>query len=314
MQRLGLLISAVLAVGSSFAMNEFGDLGTAKGKHPEFFRPGTVAKATLGGAEWYVYCGDAEKCFKEETDSELYEEAEVQAKMNFFNHFAKKDPGVKVDVKGAVKMYQCADDALRLVVMGVPVKNVVVTPGAKKNSTIPAKKVAAVVPASEKGNAGAQQPVKASEPVAVDLKNEQKKIVPISKDEPAKPIRPVAEAKETQVSDADKLSILRERLEKTPQDYHLRIRMARIFARQGNVKRALNNYSDAARLMDLDAMRSDADMVADLFEVAKYEDQNGDGAKALKHYRILLKMGNRDISRYANSRISDLLLSNRVSP
>ena len=310
MQRLGLLISAVLAVGSSLAMNEFGDLGTAKGKHPDFFRPGTVVKASLGGVEWYVYCGDAEKCFKDESDSELYEEAEVQAKMNFFNHFAKKDPGVTVDVKGAVKMYQCADGVQRLVVMGVPVKNVVVTPGVKEKTVTPTEKKTVVVQAPVKVNASVQKPVGASKSVAVDLKAEQKQIVPISKGEAARPVRPVVEDKETSVSDADKLEVLRERLEKTPRDYHLRIRMARIFARQGNVKRALNNYSEATRLMDLDAMRSDADMVADLFEVAKYEDQNGDGAKALKHYRILLKMGNRDISRYANSRISNLLLRN----
>lgn len=284
MQRLGLLISVVLAAGSSFAMNEFGDLGTAKGKHPDFFRPGTVAKASLGGSEWYVYCGDAEKCFKDESDSELYEEAEVQAKMNFFNHFAKKDPAVKVEVKGAVKMYQCADGAQRLVVMGVPVKNVVVTTEAKKEDPPPAEKKPAVAPAPVKADASVQKPVEAPKSVAVDLKNE--------------------------LSDADKLEILRGRLEKMPCDYHLRIRMARIFARQGKIKRALNNYSEAARLMDFDAMRLDADMVCALFEVAKYEDQNGEGARALKHYRILLKMGNRDISRYANSRISDLLLHN----
>ena len=292
MQRFGLLIFAVLVVGMCPARNEFGELDSAKSKHPEFFRPGAVVKATLNGEEWYVYCGDAEKCFKEEEDSELYEEAEVQAKMNFFNHFAKKDPEVKVEVKGALKMYSCADASLRLVVMGVPVKNVIVTPGVKRSEKEEEVKVVAVV--------APQKEVASPKPIEPAKETSGVESVPVEKSAAVEGCAPEDEI----------LNILRQRLEKNPKDFHLHIRIARIYVRRGSVKEALNEYSATVRLMDFDSMRFDEKMIEDLFEVAKFEDENGEGAKALKHYRILLKMGDSDISKYANARISYLLLHN----
>ena len=148
MQRLGLLIFLMSALSSGFAMNEFGEVATVKKTHPDFFRPGVVSKTQLNGEDWYVYAGDAEKCFKEETDAELYEEATVQAKMNFFNHFAKQDPKVKVQVVGALTLYRVEEGTMRITVLGVPVKNVTISTASDDDGS------------RADGEAGASEPVR----------------------------------------------------------------------------------------------------------------------------------------------------------
>ena len=110
-----------------------------------------------------------------------------------------------------------------------------------------------------------------------------------------------------EISDTEKLKILRARLVKNPGDFHTRIRMAKIFDLQGNEKRALRNYSDAARLL-VQAKDALADEKIDaLSEIASYEEEHGAGALALKHYRALQRMGGKGAA-IATSRISRLLL------
>lgn len=326
MQRLGLLISAVLFALSGFSYNEFGNLGDVRAKHPEFFKPGVVTVAQLNQKEWYVYCGDAEKCLSEETDDELYEEAQVQAKMNFFNHFAKEDPGVKVEVSGARRLYQCADKEMRFVVMGVPVGNVVVKPSAP-TTPVQEKKVAEAValdtPEAMKQNKAVQSCQTDGgelngllpESGAGDKKPEGKLENPktIAKVECGAPKeqkmpRPSVQAVQEETTDEEKLVILRQRLEVHPEDYRLRMRMARIFARQGRVRRAFNNYRDAAGLLINDGTVANVDKAAELLEIAQYEELAQEYSLALKHYRIALRLGDKEISKKANRRISDLLL------
>lgn len=304
MGRLGLILCCALALVSGYAKDEFGPCAEAKSKHHEFFKPGAVIETLLGSEPWYVYCGDAEKCFSEETDSELFQEAEVQAKSNFYEHFVKltQDRGVKVTVQRARRMYQCADGKMRYVVMGVPKSGVAVSAQSQKP-------VAPTCPRSD--------------PI-VKTNKEQSPCLPASasyisseKVPDDKPVTPAAEKVEeknkdgttdTAMSEEEKLNVLRARLERRPGDFHTRIRMARIFKSQGKTTRALRNYYDAARLIILDEYTSAEDKVDDLREVAEFEESVGAGSFALKHYRAIQRFRIPEHAKYATQRISDLLL------
>lgn len=302
----GLMILAALCATMCFAKDEFGDLASAKAQHPEFFKPGSVLEASLNGAPWYVYCGDAERCFKDETEEELYQEAEVQAKTLFWEYFAKKDKSTKVSVSGSRRMYQVADGAMRYVVMGVPKSGVKVTKGAAfaPAASAPVKPVTAPVPAKPVTVPVSSQPI-GNTPVAVSVP------------QPAKPVeqkkteeRESVKSEEATVAldDDGKLAILRARLEKKPLDFRCRIRMAKIFNAQGNERRALRNYVDAARLIVLDEYTANEDKVDDLLEVAQYAEALGVGGLALKYYRVLQRMCVPSHTAIATSKISRLLL------
>ena len=323
MRRFGLLILSALLAVSGHAKDEFGCLGDVRAKHPDFFKPGVVSIAKLNQEDWYVYCGDAEKCLDSETDDELYEEAQVQAKMNFFNYFAKKDPAVKVDVVGARIMYRCADKELRLVVMGVPAKGVTVRPGAPKAAA--GVEVEAAGPPEpnasvnqnkailKEGNAPSEADgsvAKAETPVVKAdgsvSKGEECARNPEKNDSGR---QETPQCSQDDISDDEKLDILRERIMANPGDYRIRARMARIFARQGKVRRALNNYNDAIRLLIANPGVPDYDRAVVIMETAQYEEaQAGEYALALKHYRMVLRMGGAELAKKANDRISFLLL------
>lgn len=303
--KIGLMVLAALCAAACFAKDEFGDLASAKAQHPEFFKPGSVLETSLNDAPWYVYCGDAERCFKDETEEELYQEAEVQAKTLFWEYFAKKDKSTKVSVSGSRRMYQVADGAMRYVVMGVPKSGVKVTKGAAFAPVVPApaKPVATPVPVK---SVVAPAPARSVENVPV--------VAPAPAS--AKPVerKPVerkcaaSEEASATLDDDGKLAILRARLEKKPLDFRCRIRMARIFNAQGNERRALRNYVDAARLIVLDEYTANEDKVDDLLEVAQYAEALGAGGLALKYYRVLQRMRVPSHAAIATSKISRLLL------
>jgi len=290
MRRLGLMIVLLVAASAAMAENEFGDCAAARAAHPDFFRPGVVTIAALNGEDWYVYCGDAEKCFKEESDSELYEEAAVQAKMNLFNYFAKDNPGVRVEVSFARKMYQYPDGAFRCVVMGAKRSDVKVTSGGDMSK-------------STNGDAGKDVPLCVDAPRA--KMESVKKGTSVEERENATDGQKIPDA----MTLDEKIVILLSRIEKNPEDFHTHIRLARLFVKQGKQDRALRHYGQAAAIMLPNATALLPDDVDDLLESAKYEESHGELARALKHYRAVLRTGgNPDAVRYANGRVSTLLL------
>ncbi len=286
MKALVLLIFCLLCGLTCLALGEFGEFQAARQSHPEFFRPGVVEDARLGDEPWYVYCGEAEKCFDEEQASELYEEAEVQAKLNFYSYFQKreKNPAVKVGVVAARKLYQFTEGNMYYVVLGVPKSGVSVS-----------------VPVANP-----------APPVIVQTKPISQPSLPLAQAVVSPVGQPAAESpsnvkQPNEIGDAEKLKILRARLVKNPGDFHTRIRMAKIFDSQGNERRALRNFSDAARLLVQAKDVPVSEKIDVLNEIASYEESHGAGALALKHYRALQRMGGKGAA-IATSRISRLLL------
>lgn len=333
MKMLGLMICSVFGGLACFALGEFGEFNSIRQSHPEFFRPGVVEDAHLGDEPWYVYCGEAEKCFNEEQDSELYEEAEVQAKLNFYSYFQEKEknPSVKVGVATARKLYQFAEGKMYYVVLGVPKSGVSVSVPVAKSAppvTVTVQNRSTPQPSLSLSHAAVstvEKSVKTQTPhsTAQTVVSEQT-CTPVSQpvtsgggtvaadsvvsavDQPVAEA-PAGEAQPDEISDAEKLKILRARLAKNPGDFHTRIRMAKIFDLQGNKKRALRNYSDAARLLVQAKDIPVGEKVDALSEIASYEEIHGAGALALKHYRVLQRMGGKGAA-IATSRISRLLL------
>ncbi len=328
MKTLGLLSLCLFCGLTCLALGEFGEFQAARQSHPEFFRPGVVEDARLGDEPWYVYCGEAEKCFNEEQDSELYEEAEVQAKQNFYSYFQKKEnnPAVKVGVATARKLYQFTEGKMYYVILGVPKSGVSVSvPVAKPVSPVtvlnkptppPAPPFYPVAAPPAKETIKPQNPHSTIHAVA-----SQPTVTPVSQPVTSSGVlagivpaagQPAVEApadrkQPDETSDAEKLKILRARLVKNPGDFHTRIRMAKIFDSQGNKRRALRNYSDAARLLVQAKDVAVGEKVDVLSEIASYEENHGAGALALKHYRALQRMGGKGAA-IATGRISRLLL------
>lgn len=302
------LASMVLVAGlavTGLAHDEFGPLAEAKVRHPEFFEAGAVLEASLGNDIWYVYCGDAEKCFSEETDSELYQEAEIQAKTNFLEYFVRqeKTKSVSVSVSGARRMYELAADNMRYVVMGAPKASVRVA----ISQVVPAPDVPVTavkdVPKESKPLPIANVPAQGDCPVDGGMSTESEK--------PALRVAPPTDKpsdENEEMGDEEKLNILRARLERRPDDFNVRMRMARIFARQGKPKRAVRNYADAVRMMVVDVYTDRDEMASAVCEAAEFEERNGAGALALKHFRVLQRIGNQQQIAKATGRISFLLL------
>ena len=341
MKTLGLLTFYLLCGLTCLALGEFGEFQSARQSHPEFFRPGVVEDARLGDESWYVYCGEAEKCFNEEQDSELYEEAEVQAKLNFYSYFQKKEknPAVKVGVATGRKLYQFTEGKMYYVVLGVPKSGVSVSvPVAKPAPPVSVQKKPISqpsIPAAQAVASPAKQtekpqtphptaPTVVSKPTVTPVSppvtsaNQGAAAQPSSGENPVAGIvapaagQPAMEApadvkQPGEIDDAEKLKILRARLVKNPGDFHTRIRMAKIFDSQGNEKRALRNYSDAARLHVLAKDAAVDEKIDVLSEIASYEESHESGALALKHYRALQRMGGKGAA-IATGRISRLLL------
>lgn len=313
MKRLSLFTMVATASLCVFALDEFGEFATAKSEHPEFFRPGVCDNAFLSGNPWYVYCGDAEKCFDSELDSELYEEAEIQAKQNFYEYFRKNDPHVKVEVSGGRKLYQYAEGNMRYVVLGVPKDGVKVV-NSPVITDLP-ENTGAREPSVEVASP-APTPSVASEPTispkAIEEKTRQEEtaaVEPLGKSsESSIQAQTTEEVQNDELDDVQKLQIYRARLENNPNDFRVRIRMARIFDRQGNVKRALRNLEDAAKLIVQDEYTVPADKAPDLHEIAVYAEEHDAGAMAIKCYRMLQRMGVPEEAAFATRRLSDLML------
>ena len=86
-----------------FAENDFGAFEDAKKTFPQYFERNAVGEAkTLNGDEVYYYNGTAEQFFHgsdAEPDSDLWREAEIDAKSKLFHFFKKKDKTVEVTVE-----------------------------------------------------------------------------------------------------------------------------------------------------------------------------------------------------------------------
>lgn len=119
----------LLLVLSVHGMNELGPIDVAQKKYPAVFIPGNVLRYTVSGEIGYVYNGEAEKFFDghfSEKDSELYREAELDAKKNLYAYLVKGNACKEVVVAESRKLYQYPDGRMRRVVCFVSQKSIII--------------------------------------------------------------------------------------------------------------------------------------------------------------------------------------------
>lgn len=99
----GLFWTMLACSGMLLAENDFGPLAEARERFPQYFVSGAVGEAkTVNGVEVYYYNGVAEQFFTgdlAESDSELWLEAELDAKSKLYHFFQGDDESVVVNVQ-----------------------------------------------------------------------------------------------------------------------------------------------------------------------------------------------------------------------
>ena len=267
--RLAPVFVVLLTAIDVFALNELGSLEDAKRKHPAVFVPGNVMEYVISEEEGYVYSGESEKCFSgsmSEKDSELYQEAELEAKKNLLTFFSDRKPGYEAIIRGGRKIYEYPDGNMRRVVFFVKKDSVIFQ---KIPSTLSVKKNESTTTVDK----GTFEKV-ASEIVRSNVVTTVDKAVCSNKIDAVK---------------KDPLTICLEKIKKDPADCVAMSRAAKIYVRQGDMLRAGRMYGLIVKCVINDE-KIDKDFGADLLlEAARFEKKNGDVNVALKYYRLVIR-------------------------
>lgn len=283
------IINSAFAAVNAFGINDLGALEIAKKNHPAIFISENVLEYTVSGVVGYIYNGEAEKCFSgdvAEKDSELYQEAELNAKKNLLAFLSKGESEVEVRISRGRKLYQFAEGNIRRVVCFVDKKDVsvsIVKPeptNDDKHSEIP-------------GNFNV-----VTNAIPNPQTIESEKIIPESSaSDNRNPIE----------------KCLRE-LEQNPCDCTIMSRLAKLYVRQGDLLAAKRMYSDIVKIV-VKNEQIDKDFGSELLlEAGKFERRYGDANTAVKYYRLLVRCDglrrwhlHKSVAE-ANRYIADLLL------
>ena len=272
---------------SALAFEDLGPIEKARAEHPSIFVPGEVNILDIGGVRSYVYSGVAERYLEEETDSELWQEATLDAKKTLLMKLAGEKTDVEVSVSGETPLYQVKDGNSFLVVVSAPVKNV----STHKKSPPPAAQHSVAVPV---------KPVLDASP-AETHETAQGSVTTVSPNN-----APDARACAT---DGMSYSALREHVAENPDDWRARRQLGRRTIEGGNLKRGAKHLDVAVRSALRDADCPAEELSALVFETA----QNCEAAEmeslALKYYRMVLHQKcSPDMRKKANAQIGRLML------
>ena len=108
--KLPVAIFVVFCAAVIMAFEDLGPLKTAQRKYPQIFKTGSVNVITINKIPCYVFSAEAEQAFSgdfAETESELYEEAVLSGKSNFYEFLSKKDKNVSVSMSVVCSQKKC---------------------------------------------------------------------------------------------------------------------------------------------------------------------------------------------------------------
>lgn len=311
---------ALISVASvAIAFEDLGPIETARRDHPNIFVPEEVNVVDINSVSHYVFSGQAEKCFPEETDSELREEAVMSAKNVFYAHLSGEKEGVKISMSGCKPLYRLHDGNVFTMIMCVPRDKVLITtektaatethapavvlerkpeltasvPTPESNG--PAEKAELIAevqaPATEKPDPAAEQPGSSSAAVQT----------PAVENQPAT-------QEEAHVDIDLRIAKLRERLDANPADWRVRRRLAKLFVDKGNKVKAAKFYDTAVRdaLKDKDILEEER--IEIVYETARACEAGSQTNLAIKYYRMLLHMNVPfEVRKAANAKVASIL-------
>ena len=196
-----------------------------------------------------------------EKDSELYQEAELNAKKNLLAFLSKGKSEVEVRISRGRKLYQFAEGNIRRVVCFVDKKDV---------------SVSVVKPEPMNGD-------KHSE-VSGNFNMVTNTIANLKANENEQ-----ARQHSTVTASMDSIEKCLRTLEQNPCDCTIMSRLAKLYVRQGDLLAAKRMYSDIVKIV-VNNEHIDKDFGAELLlEAGKFERRYGDANTALKYYRLLVR-------------------------
>ena len=322
--KTAILILPIFAFSlSSFALNELGALDDARAKNPAVFVSGNVLEYTVEGVSGYVFNGESEQCFTgdmAETDSELYQEAVLDAKSNLRKYLAKRTKAETFQLSGVRKLYEYKDGKMRRVVLFVAKGSVIarpVQPAPAPSKQIVASPIQAVAASNEKSvesqkpgrRTGAEATIKGDMLEAVSP-NETAS----ASGNAASVSNETASASGDAASGGDRISVYLKQIEDDPTDCITMSKAAKTYARRGNISEARALYERIAKVVLADEKMDKEFASGLLVEAARFERDRGDLNRALKYYRLLIRCDGlrrwrlHELVDEANRNISSLLL------
>ena len=283
------LFAAISLCMLTFAIDEFGSLDAARKEHPAIFVPGNVLEYSVGDVPGYVFNGEAERFFEggmAESDSELYQEAVLDAKSNLLKFLKQKSKIDSLQMKGVVKLYEYSEGKMRRVVLFVAKKDVSMCLSqsvclSQENAVRRDDDRDATKMQSDKGGV-AQEPPKGVDPSATLKTNLAVEATALGKPK-------TAEVNVSVTAKVDKITVYLKQIADNPNDCIAMSKAAKLYARQGGLVEAKVLYSKIVNLVIADE-RMDKEFASGLLmEAARFEKGIGDVNLALKYYRLLIR-------------------------
>lgn len=292
MKLLGIIIFVVAISLSAFAFEDLGTLASARKAYPEIFIPGSVNVVTIKSISCYVFSGEAEQCFTgefAEPESELYDEATLSAKSNFFEFLTKKDKTQSVTMSQCSILYRYNSKKTYTVILFVPQANVSI------------KKTPRPAPQSGDGTSNVQLP-------AVDVLTSSKKTktnsspsISAGNDEAGS--HPVASVLEQRINKYI------ERIKTDPNNIIAYSRLGDLYQEMHDFEKAIKNYRTAVRLVETSEYFDQDEKVKIILSTAQLCERLGKNNLALKYYNLVLKCKcSREFYNTATSKISKIRL------
>ena len=291
MMKIPILMILLFCSAALMAFEDLGSLETAQKKYPQIFEMGSINIININDVPCYVFSGEAEQAFAgdyAEPESELYEEATLSAKSNFYETLSKKNKQAVVTMTGSGVLYQYNDKKLYRVILFVPRANVSIKPNdfaavaaaqkepgavqnvpavaATKPAAVPALPVAAVVDATL-----AKSPAEA---IAVQM--------------PSALTTPKEEAPKLSATER-RIAKFKSRIDSDPDNIFALVSLADLYNKSKAYKEALKYYRLAVQKIDQGKFYDEAEKIRIISEITHVAEQNKNYNIALKYNYYLLR-------------------------
>lgn len=273
---LKVLLLGLILTQPVFAYEDLGPIDKVRQSHPCIFVPNEVNKVKIGNDENYVFSGQAEKDFDDETDSELWQEATLAAKNTFYQWMTKGDGRKEVSMSGCAPIYRDKNGKVYNMIMSVPCANVRITSKISSASGNVGSDIARAVGLGVNTNA-----------VVAEVESDDDIDVNSSLDRDA----------------------LRSFVAEHPNDWRKRRQLAELYFSEGNLARGFRHFQEVLRTARQDGTATKKELALMTYKQAVRSDEMNKENLAIKYYRQVLHLDATDEMRsHANERISQLLL------
>lgn len=300
------VLTILVLCHSTLALNELGNLAVAREKHPAIFVSGNVLEYSIAGTAGYVFNGEAEQCFTgdmAESDSELYQEAVLDAKNNLRKYLIEHTKVEAFQMSGVRKLYEYPDGKMRRVVLFVAKEAISACP-------VQTTFTCYVRTNMVENTNGVLTPM----PTSVAPGAISSNIVAAASSNATPCVKSPDKRSEETSSRVDRLAIYLKQINDDPNDCVAMSKAAKTYARQGNLADASLLYGRIVKVVLANEKMDKMFAAGLLMEAARFERNNGNIDYALKYYRLfnrcdgLRRWKLHDMVDEANKNISSLLL------